>query len=477
MPLEDVAKQSRTAPFDCVVVGAGSAGLTAARTLLERQLRVAVLEAGPAPLLTHIFNTELRFDRQLSDNIRSQNRYSPTLQTGAPFGQNFSCLGGRGLFWNGSSPQTRAHDFDGWPFKLKDLDPFYIWAREQFRVHTQFGQSRMARSLIGDLTKAGLAAEAGPFAADTPLIPPGTLSAGVASGLGVFLRGCGHAITAGAAQIATRVRVDQVLLSNRDGACGVTATDRATGTQREVRARSVILAAGGVESIRIAALSKIPDDSGRIGIGLQDHIFYRSYHDGPQRYDPTTPEVAAVHIPAVSQSSHQWEIHAPGRRFFTVDDGTPWHPAPGSAYSLMIRSFAPTTKHDANRVEVHDGDLGSAVIHFAYTDDDRAQMDAMRTQSKQIAHVLGLTIAEEAVDNPGSSFHEAGGLDMGTDPATSVTQSHGGFHRVPNLVCADAAAFPRIGAVNPHLTIVAVSRRQAGLLAERLARTTRAGQR
>ena len=55
------------------------------------------------------------------------------------------------------------------------------------------------------------------------------------------------------------------------------------------------------------------------------------------------------------------------------------------------------------------------------------------------------------------------------DPNASVTAPDGRFHTAPELVCADAAAFPRIGATNPHLTIVAIARRKARLLADRLA--------
>jgi choline dehydrogenase-like flavoprotein len=466
-PLDDLATESATKPFDCIVVGAGSAGLTAARTLAERQLRVAVLEAGPAPFLTHIFNTELRFNRQLSDNVRNQSHYSPQLASGKPFGSNFSCLGGRGLFWNGSSPRYRAHDFEGWPFTLADLEPFYDWAEREFRVQKTLGNSRLAQSMIADLVKAGFPAEAGPFAADVPSIAPGTLSAGVASGLGVFLRATGGFITGGNLRVATRVRTDRLLISSGE-ARGVLATDRASGGQKEVLSGAVVLAGGGVESIRVAALSGVPDNNRRIGVGLQDHIFYRSYQEGPARYDPRAPEAAAVYIPASSQTTQQWEIHAPGRRFFSVDDGTPWNPGSGDAYQLMIRSFAPTMKRDSNYVEVREGDLGSAIIHFTYSDEDRARMDAMKASAAEIGRALGLTIQEERIAEPGSSYHEAGGLDMGSDPATSVTRGDGRFHRVPNLLCADAAAFPRIGAVNPHLTIVAVSRRQASLLADSL---------
>jgi choline dehydrogenase-like flavoprotein len=63
----------------------------------------------------------------------------------------------------------------------------------------------------------------------------------------------------------------------------------------------------------------------------------------------------------------------------------------------------------------------------------------------------------------GTTFHEAGTLWMGTDPAASVTDPLGRFHHVSNAYCCDQAIFPTVGSVNPVLT---------GLtLAHRLART------
>lgn len=77
--------------------------------------------------------------------------------------------------------------------------------------------------------------------------------------------------------------------------------------------------------------------------------------------------------------------------------------------------------------------------------------------------------APERIRAPGSSYHEAGGLDMGTSPDQSVTDADGVFHAVRNLVCADAASFPMVGATNPHLAILAGARRKARTLIERLA--------
>lgn len=61
----------------------------------------------------------------------------------------------------------------------------------------------------------------------------------------------------------------------------------------------------------------------------------------------------------------------------------------------------------------------------------------------------------------GTTYHEAGTLWMGTDPATSVTDPLGRFHQVSNAYCCDQAIFPTVGSVNPVLTGLTLARRLA----------------
>jgi choline dehydrogenase-like flavoprotein len=50
---------------------------------------------------------------------------------------------------------------------------------------------------------------------------------------------------------------------------------------------------------------------------------------------------------------------------------------------------------------------------------------------------------------------------MGADAASSVTDSYGQTHDVPNLVIIGSSVFPTSGAVNPTFTIHAVTLRTA----------------
>ena len=55
--------------------------------------------------------------------------------------------------------------------------------------------------------------------------------------------------------------------------------------------------------------------------------------------------------------------------------------------------------------------------------------------------------------------HQAGTCRMGNDPKTSVTNSHGQLHDIPNIFVADASLHVTNGGFNPVLTIMAVSYR------------------
>jgi choline dehydrogenase-like flavoprotein len=65
----------------------------------------------------------------------------------------------------------------------------------------------------------------------------------------------------------------------------------------------------------------------------------------------------------------------------------------------------------------------------------------------------------------GTTYHEAGALWMGDDPAQSVTDAAGRFHHIQNAYACDQATFPTVGSVNPALTGLVLARR----LAERIA--------
>lgn len=65
----------------------------------------------------------------------------------------------------------------------------------------------------------------------------------------------------------------------------------------------------------------------------------------------------------------------------------------------------------------------------------------------------------------GTTYHEAGTLWMGNNPATSVTNDVGRFHHMSNAYACDQSIFSTVGSVNPALTGLTLARRLAEHLA------------
>lgn len=71
-------------------------------------------------------------------------------------------------------------------------------------------------------------------------------------------------------------------------------------------------------------------------------------------------------------------------------------------------------------------------------------------------------------DNIGTTHHEAGTLWMGNSDADSVTDFDGRFHHIENAYVAGPAIFPSIGSANPSLTALALARKTAATIVDKL---------
>ncbi|QAU49043.1 GMC oxidoreductase [Bradyrhizobium guangzhouense] len=466
--LTKVSASSLTSPFDAVVVGGGSAGITAARTLAEAGKRVALLEAGPLSLLTHVQSTDLRFDPNLVRGVQQALSYSPQLSGGGTFGSLIGCLGGRGLFWNGAAPRFDADDFDDWPFSIGEIDNHYEWAEAEFRVTTEYSAGRLSDLLMARLKSAGLDARLGPYAVDCHKTASGWLAGTVGNSLAPLLRSTA-VTTSGLISISTRAFARKILLSG-DTASGVEALDLATGAVLRVNAHSVVLAAGAFESTRLALASGLPNPHNLAGRFISDHNFVRAYYPmNPADYLADTPEVSIIWIPADKTRDYQIEIHLPSDNLFLAREHGPWAPDRGPYYAAMVRSFAPIQPRAGNFVEALPGDApGSYRVTISPDADDQALAARQMAALEQTRCALGADSAQVQNLPLGASHHEAGGLIMGRDPASSMTDSFGRFWAVKRLVVCDSASWPSVSPANPHLTIVAVARRQATQLASEL---------
>ncbi len=95
--------------------------------------------------------------------------------------------------------------------------------------------------------------------------------------------------------------------------------------------------------------------------------------------------------------------------------------------------------------------------------------DAVDTQHEMFRKA-GIEIISERTTPlpPGWSIHSAGTARMGNDPKTSYLNKFNQSHDIKNLFVADAACFVNSTEKNPTLTILALSMRTAGYIAEQM---------
>ena len=88
--------------------------------------------------------------------------------------------------------------------------------------------------------------------------------------------------------------------------------------------------------------------------------------------------------------------------------------------------------------------------------DDIQCFDAGMKQGQEIFKAAG---AHDVWTGGRFRMHAMGGIIMGDHPKASVTNSYGQTHDIVNLFVAGSSLFPTSGAVNPTLTIHALTLR------------------
>ena len=99
-----------------------------------------------------------------------------------------------------------------------------------------------------------------------------------------------------------------------------------------------------------------------------------------------------------------------------------------------------------------------ATVSHSTDAQSKALWDAVLVEGQEIFRAAG---AKEIWTGPQGAMHIMGGTIMGADPATSVTNSYGQTHDIPNLVIAGPGLFPTSAGVNPTFTVHALAARTA----------------
>lgn len=498
------ASGADTDSFDAIVVGAGAAGGLASVLLTEANLRVLTLDAGWTPSASRA-----PYRRSISTIVpslaalRSSSLLPPPL---AAFGQRVLKAAGRvrqpvqskSFAWM-LSPSGFVDDRD-FPYSVAPGTRF-----DWFRAHQVGGRmvipghgrqyhrirsdvfanpiNAAGRWPIGyddiapwyDLVERRLGMEGRETDEDPTTIEAQTIEAlkrrwpGAAPTLGrssAPLAALEQAEATGRLVLQTGAVVDRVEVDNQGRVTGVAYTDRATKTQRRVRAPIVFLCASALESTRILLSSQsersptgLGGRSGALGRYLMDHITLSCDGAGP-RFDVEEPQIAGrcVHLPRFNRQFgdgpsrynvqlYRWSVGNQRSHFTAV-------------------SFAEMAPRAENRVTL-DPDrkdvCGNPVLRFECAHDaaDLAAGSEQARALRELAETFDASITRmDTKPAPlGTAMHECGTARMGDDPATSVVDPNNECWDAKGLYVTDGAAFPSQGSNHPTLTIMALTAR------------------
>ncbi|VXB99993.1 GMC family oxidoreductase [Curtobacterium sp. 8I-2] len=494
---------------DVVVVGTGAGGAPLLASLARRGLTVVALEAGR--------NTEP--GDHVPDEVAAPgdiNWMDERLSGGgAPtaFGPNNSGtgVGGSTLHWGAFTPRPSAHDLrlrtesgegQDWPISHAELTGWIEQVEHDVGVagpeHYPWDPSRRyrmrppARNASSDMMMRGTAA-AGITATDAPVglttedrhqehhglrqacVSCGSCHQGCRNGAKVSMDTTYlPAAVAFGAEIRPESFVHGIELDSSGRVEAVVYTSG--GREHRQRCRSLVLAAGGVETPRLLLHTGVANGSGQVGRNFTAHgatqvwarfdesmRSYRGYPSSIITEDfvrPADADFAGGYLiqslGAQPQTFATSLVRGGGLRGAELVRALHDYP-----FSAGVGINAECLPYDDNRLQLTDelDEHGVPRARVSFTpgsNEEAIRRHAVRTMTTIVEAAGGqdVRVLERTA-------HTIGTARMGTDRETSVVDQDGRSWDVPNLWIADNSVFPSAVIANPALTIMALSLRTA----------------
>ena len=467
--------------YDVIIIGSGMGGGSLADALSDAGIKTLVLEAGGLTLPTHMNNLPGDWSRTANHHKVGHFVNEP----GSDFlpGVHLS-LGGRSVYWSGLIPRMHEWEMAFWPEPVRSFlkQDGYEPAERLLRKTRRLGpfQDQVVAKLKVDLPDWHVEdlprSVAQPFLNDAGQL--GNIvqdSTGMFSTADLLLASMGYAEPAGRANLTINLghlvtHIDTIGTQ----ATAVVCQDLLGNTTRKYRGKFIVLAAGSVESPRIALNSGLSDPAAKLGVGLTDHpAFFSAAYDIPNG-SPFSGEKRHAKV-FVFKKTATFQDHP-----FNVEvliNPDLWHvrnsddnlvPTPNPSKIKMTFSFA-SLLNDSNRLSSH-GVGKKLSVKVNRNPAGEAHFDAARNARNAILASLGIpfTANEGMGYGDQGTVHHAGGTMRMSGNATGVVDTNLKFEAYDNLYCADPSVWPFIPAANPSLTLVALSLRLADHLRSRI---------
>jgi choline dehydrogenase-like flavoprotein len=329
---------------------------------------------------------------------------------------------------------------------------------------------------------------------------------------GVLLR---PALETGGLTIIPEAMAREILVDTRGRANGVSYVDKASGEDREIRARVVVLAASACESARLllnsrsaAAPDGLANGSGVVGKYLTDTTgadmgaFVPRLMDVPSHncdgvggahlYFPWVKDNKTLDFPRGYHIEIWGGRGMPGAGAMGGVQNYPVGGGYGQALKDAYRSYYGSVVGFSGRGEqIPNQDCyceidpqvvdrwGIPVLrfHWKWSDHEVRQVKHMQETFAALIDAMGGTPLWSAgpsndwgLATGGRIIHELGTTRMGNDPGSSVVNRFCQAHEVPNLFIADGGPFVSQADKNPTWTILALAMRTSEYIAEEMRR-------
>ena len=508
---------------DAVIIGLGAGGAPLLSRLAAAGMKVVALDAGPWYDPARDFATdEVAQDKLFWNDERLSGGEDPVA-----FGSNNSGtgVGGSTLHYTAYTPRAQPDDLrlraefgvgEDWPLDFEELVPYYEeiegflgvsgpnpypWGPPRRKGYPlpPLPLNGAAQLMERSCREAGIrTSPAANAALSEPYYQPGVGWRAKCANRGFCQAGCSLgakgsldvtyvpvAVAAGA-EIRPHAFVTRIELSGGKVE-SVVYVDR-DGEERRQRTRHLFLCAGAIETPRLLLMNDgLANASGEVGRNFTAHVGVQVWG---QFDDPIYPWKG---IPGglISEDTHRPKDADFAGGYLLQSIGV----MPVTYAQQLARSqglFGEALKRhmegydrvaginvlgeglpsEGNYLELSDEKdargLPKPRISFTAGENDRRMTDHAAKLMESLWKSVG---AREMWTYPRYA-HTIGTCRMGSDPARSVVDANGRAHDVPNLWIVDNSVFPSSLAVNPALTIMALSLRTA----DRFAEMTRRGE-
>lgn len=487
---------------DICIIGAGIAGITMALDLIDSGYKVILLESGG-----------FEYDGQVQDLYRGENtgqRYFPIRSSRLHY------FGGTSGHWGGLCAPLDPQDFkkrswvphSGWPIDFEDLNPFYEKAHQFLELGPYQYDLDYWREQYPDMeplpfNKEVIWAKIWQFSPPTRFGTRYKEAIEKAENIALYTyANCTAIDTDESNSTITRVHIKNH-----------------AGKSHRVNARHYVLACGAIQNARLLLASKQERRTGlgnkydQVGRYFMEHLEIKSaelwlskpYSTALYGFRSTNRRPRAEI--AISEQVQEQQKMLNGTASLTYlpvarEQGALidlWeNEDPRLAYDNFVKNFSKSRDYNSvateaghhqayelytrmeqapnpnSRIQLTDEKDALGVpkvsLHWDLTELDRNSIRKLYEVISREAGMSGIgrvrldpflwkEKSAEIPDKMGGGWHHMGTTRMSEDPKLGVVDPHCKVHGISNLFVAGSACFPTAGAVNPTLTLSALSLR------------------